>query len=74
MPSVRNPLDSMVLSPHTVKPNEASLVGIEKEFSDYRSVLPSVCSCEYHGRDARHLSGWFARCIKDKFCQLRRVI
>ncbi len=72
MPSVRNPLDSIVLSPHTVKPTEANLVDIERVFSDYRSVLPSVCSCEYHSRDACRQLAWFTRNIRDKLCQFMK--
>ena len=69
MPSVRNPLDSIVLSPHTVKPNEANLVDFEKDFSDYRSVLPSLCSCEYHSQDGYRPRGWFTRNVRGKLCQ-----
>jgi hypothetical protein len=69
VPSVRNPLDSIVLSPHTVRPNEANLADVNQDFSDYRSILPSVCSCDYHGEDACRSQGWFARNIRGKFCR-----
>ena len=51
VPLVRNPLDSIVLSPHTVKPNEFSLTDLFEDLSDYQSLLPSLSSCEYHDQD-----------------------
>ena len=50
-PSVRNPLDSIVLSPHTIKTNDIALADPEKDFSDYQSVLPSISACEYHNQE-----------------------
>ena len=52
VPSVRNPLDSIVLSPHTVNANDLELADLENDSSDYRSVLPSICSCAYHDQDS----------------------
>ena len=52
VPSVRNPLDSIVLSPHTVNANDFGLAEPEKDSNDYRSVLPSICSCAYHSQNA----------------------
>ena len=51
VPSVRNPLDSIVLSPHTLGNHDAGLAQMEVGTSDYRSVLPSIPSCEYHDQD-----------------------
>jgi len=51
VPSVRNPLDSIVLSPHTIRSNDFSLADMEGDFSDYQSLLPSICSCDYHDQD-----------------------
>ena len=51
IPSVRNPLDSIVLSPHTIKTNNFGLAEMEEDSSDYQSVLPSMGSCEYHDQE-----------------------
>ena len=48
VPSVRNPLDSIVLSPHTLRMDHISLINIDDDSSDYQSLLPSLRSCEFH--------------------------
>ena len=48
VPSVRNPLDSIVLSPHTIKGSDFGLADMGEESNGYQSVLPSIYSCEYH--------------------------
>ena len=53
VPSVRNPLDCIVLSPHTINANDFGLTDPEKDSNDYRSVLPSIYSCDFHGQDTR---------------------
>lgn len=69
VPSVRNPLDSIVLSPHTIKPNDFSLAEVVDEVQDYQSVLPSISSCEYHEQDTCSQSKLFSRCFRDIFCR-----
>jgi hypothetical protein len=51
VPSVRNPLDSIVLSPHTFSADHISLADIDADSSDYQSLLPSIRSCEFHDQD-----------------------
>ena len=51
VPLVRNPLDSIVLSPHTIRTDHISLTGMEEDSSGYQSLLPSIRSCEYHDQD-----------------------
>ena len=52
VPSIRNPLDSIVLSPHTIKPNDYCLINMKEDSCDYQTLLPSISSCQYYGRDA----------------------
>jgi len=66
VPSVRNPLDSIVLSPHTIIPNDLSLADWEDNTSDYQSLLPSVCSCEYHGQNTCGKTNSISKCIWNK--------
>jgi len=47
VPSVRNPLDSIVLSPHTLRTDHISLTDMDEDSSDYQSLLPSIRSCEF---------------------------
>lgn len=49
MPTVRNPLDSIVLDPESVKYTSYNLQNARDEFSDYHSILPSPSSCLLHG-------------------------
>ena len=72
VPSVRNPLDSIVLSPHTIGTHEVSLAQMEAATSGYRSVLPSIHSCDYHYQDTCRETNSFLRYI-GKWCrQLNR--
>ncbi len=66
VPSVRNPLDSIVLSPHTINANDFGLTDPEKDSNDYRSVLPSICSCAYHGQDTSRKRDSISNSIWDK--------
>ncbi len=69
LPSVRNPLDSIVLSPHTIQASDFGLANMEEDCSDYRSILPSICSCKYHGQDACSQSTSFLAYIRRIFCR-----
>jgi hypothetical protein len=69
VPSVRNPLDSIVLSPHTIRFNDFSLADMEEASSDYQSLLPSISSCEYHEQDTCSQTELFSRCFRDIFCR-----
>jgi len=51
VPLVRNPLDSIVLSPHTIRTDHISLTDMEEDSSGYQSLLPSIRSCEFHDQD-----------------------
>ena len=68
-PSVRNPLDSIVLSPHTIKANDFGLANMEEDCSDYRSILPSICICKYHDQDACSQSKSFLQYMRQIFCR-----
>jgi len=72
IPSVRNPLDSIVLSPHTINSNGFSLAEAEDEAHDYQSVLPSISSCEYHEQDTCSLANSLPRYIWDRCRHLIR--
>ena len=52
IPSVRNPLDSIVLSPHTIRTHDINLAELEDVSNGYQSLLPSLDSCQYHDQDA----------------------
>ena len=66
VPSVRNPLDSIVLSPHTINANDFGLADLEKDSNDYRSVLPSISSCAYHSQETCKGSDLISTSIWDK--------
>ena len=70
IPSVRNPLDSIVLSPHTIKPNDFSLADMEEGSSDYQSLLPFISSCEYHEQDTCSQAKLFLNRLQDIFCRM----
>ena len=69
LPSVRNPLDSIVLSPHTIRSHDTSLAQREAATGDYRSVLPSIPSCEYHDQDTCSPPVVFLKSVREKFCR-----
>ncbi len=50
VPSIRNPLDSIVLSPHTIKANDFGLTNMKEDYCDYQTLLPSSSSCQYYDR------------------------
>ncbi len=72
LPTVRNALDSIVLSPHTVRPNEVGLMDDENNLSDYQSVLPPVCSCEFHDQATCRSASYWPGFIRDKWRKLFR--
>ena len=71
VPSIRNPLDSIVLSPHTIKPNDSSLTGMKADYGDYQTLLPSISSCQYHDRNACIQMKSLPKCI---WAKCRRFI
>ena len=66
VPSVRNPLDSIVLSPHTINTNDFGLADLDKDSNDYRSVLPSIRSCVFHGQDTCRKTDSISKSIWEK--------
>jgi hypothetical protein len=72
VPSVRNPLDSIVLSPHTFKGNDFGLADMGEDPGDYQSLLPSIRSCELHDQDTCIESNPLPRYIWDRFRHLLR--
>ena len=66
VPSVRNPLDSIVLSPHTINANDFGLADLAEDSNDYQSVLPSICSCAYHDQDTCEGPDSISKSIWDK--------
>jgi len=72
VPSVRNPLDSIVLSPHTLRTDHISLTGMDEDSSDYQSLLPSIRSCEFHDQDTCMEANSLSRYIWDRCRQLIR--
>ena len=69
VPSIRNPLDSIVLSPHTIKPDDYCLINMEEDSCDYQTLLPSISSCQYHDRDACVQTKSLPKCIWAKCCR-----
>jgi len=67
IPSVRNPLDSIVLSPHTLRTDHISLADLEENSSGYQSLLPSIDSCDYHAQDNCSRSASFSKTVRDVF-------
>jgi hypothetical protein len=72
VPSVRNPLDSIVLSPHTLRMDHISLKDMDEDSSDYQSLLPSLSSCEYHDQDTCLDANSLPRLIWDRCRHLIR--
>ena len=70
VPSVRNPLDSIVLSPHTIKSNDFSLMNLMADSCDYQTLLPSITSCGYYDRKACQQTTSLPTCIWAKFYRL----
>ena len=52
VPSVRNPLDSIVLSPHTIKHNAFDFTTLDADSCDYQNLLPSISSCKYYDQES----------------------
>ena len=71
VPSVRHPLDSIVLSPHTIKANDSSLTGMKEDYCDYQTLLPSISSCQYYDRNACMQTTSLPKCI---WAKCRRFI
>ena len=69
VPSVRNPLDSIVLSPHTIKPNDFSLTNMKEDCCDYQTLLPSISSCQYYDRKACMQTKSLPTCIWTTCCR-----
>ncbi len=74
VPSIRNPLDSIVLSPHTIKSNDFSLISMMEDSCDYQTLLPSISSCEYYDRKACKQSKSLPKCIWAKCYRLIKNI
>jgi hypothetical protein len=73
LPSVRNPLNSIALSPDSIRYNSYSLQNVQEDFGDFQSILPSPSSCFLYGdgsfRKPARLIRWLQRCrgrIKSK--------
>jgi hypothetical protein len=69
VPSIRSPLDSIVLSPHTIKSNDFSLTGMKEDYCDYQTLLPSISSCQYYDRNACMQTKSLPKCIWAKCCR-----
>ena len=52
VPSVRSPLDSIVLSPHTIKHDAFNFTSLDADSCDYQTLLPSISNCKYHDQDS----------------------
>ena len=65
VPSVRNPLNSIALSPDAMRFNSYNLRNVQDDYGDFQSVLPSPNSCQLHGegscRKPVWLIKWFQR-------------
>lgn len=65
VPSVRNPLNSIALSPDSVRYNSYNLRNVQDDYGDFQSVLPSPNSCLLHGdgscRKPARLMSWIQR-------------
>ena len=70
VPSIRSPLDSIVLSPHTITPNDYCLVNMKEDCCDYQTVLPSISSCQYYDQNACEQTNSLPKCIWATCCRL----
>ena len=65
VPSVRNPLNSIVLSPDSIRSNSYNLQNAQDDYGDFQSILPSPNSCLLYGdgscRKPGRLISWFQR-------------
>jgi hypothetical protein len=66
LPSVRNPLNSIALSPDSIRYNNHDLRSVPQDFGDFQSIMPPLNSCllysEGNCRKPAWLVGWFQRC------------
>lgn len=69
VPAIRNPLDSIVLSPHAIKPNDFSMTDLKEDCCDYQTLLPSISSCKYYDGDACRQTNSLQKCIWKKCFQ-----
>ena len=58
VPSVRNPLNSIALSPDAMRFNSYSLRNAQDDYGDFQSVLPSPNSCLLHGEAECRRPAW----------------
>lgn len=72
VPTVRSPLDSIVLSPHTIKHDAFNLNAVDADSCDYQTVLPSISSCKYYDQDSCRKSNTVPKKIWRMFCVLLR--
>ena len=65
VPTVRNPLNSIALSPDAIRFNSYNLQNVQEDYGDLQSILPSPNSCLLHGdgscRKPAWLINWFQR-------------
>jgi hypothetical protein len=73
VPAIRNPLDSIVLSPHTIKPNDFSMTDIKEDCCDYQTLLPSISSCRYHDDNDCIQKKSVPRCIWIKWARFLKM-
>ena len=69
VPSIRNPLDCIVLSPHTIMPTDFSLTNMKEDCCDYQTLLPSISSCQYYDRYVCMQTKSLPKCIWAKCCR-----
>jgi hypothetical protein len=66
LPSVRHPLNSIALSPDSIRCSHHDLRDIPEDFGDFQSILPPLNSCLLYSdgncRQPAWLVGWFQRC------------
>jgi len=74
VPSVRQPLDSIVLSPHTITQNSFNLTDMAEDSHDYQTLLPPVCCCRYHDEYARIQTKSFPRWLWIRCRHLTKVV
>lgn len=72
VPSVRSPLDSIVLSPYALKGNDFGLADMGDDPGDYQSLLPSIHSCNYYDRDSCRETNSLSRDIWKRCSKLIR--
>ena len=74
VPSVRQPLDCIVLSPHTIGQNSFNLTGAVEDSHDYQTLLPPISGCMYYDEHGCDQAASFPKWLWVRCCRLTRAV